>query len=248
MSDHSSEETGVPRPARGRARRWLSRVAIPACLLVIVLSLVGMAVDHLREASERIRCNIKQVGLAFHSYNDAHGRLPPAAVTDKYGRPLLSWRVLLLPYIEQDDLYKEFHLDEPWDSPHNLQLLPRMPVTYAPPGRKAKMVPPHHTTLHVFVGKRTPFEEGRELRLDRDFPDGTSSTLLFVEAGEPVPWTKPEELSYDPDGPLPDLHCLFRDGFRAGAGDSRFLRKDIPEQTLRALITRNGDDDPGAEW
>jgi hypothetical protein len=230
--------------------------------LAVVVSLLAAAVGRVQDAAERVQCNLSGVALAFHNYQDQHGGLPPAAVRGKDGAPLLSWRVLLLPYLDQNDLYEEFRLDEPWDSPHNLALLPRMPKTYAPPGRKAALVPPHHTTLQVFVGPGTsfeekrrqktveralsdksyPFSEPRGLKIPDDFPDGTSNTLLFVEAGEPVPWTKPQDLPYDPDGPLPELRCLFRDGFRACMVDASrcFVRKGAPEAALRAAITRNG--------
>src|SRR5947209_6845650 len=152
----------------------------------------------------------------MHAYNDTHGRLPPAVVYGADGKPLYSWRVLVLPFIEQQELYKQFKLDKPWDSPHNLPLLEKMPGTYAPPPGKRKKVPPSHTVLHVFVGKGTAFEGREGLRLPEDFPDGTSNTLLVVEAGPPVPWTKPEDLPYAPDRPLPNLDLLFKDGFRAG--------------------------------
>jgi hypothetical protein len=158
------------------------------------------------------------------------------------GKPLYSWRVLILPYIEQGALYKEFRLDEPWDSPHNIALLPRMPSSYTPPRYKTALVPPHHTICHVFVGKGTPFDGPKGRTLRSDFPDGRSNTLLLVEAGEPVPWTKPEDIPFDPDGPLPPLRGLFRDGFRACTADGarRFIRYDTPEASLRAAITRNG--------
>ena len=73
----------------------------------------------------------------MHNYHDVHGRLPPAAVCSADGTPLVSWRVLILPYIEQDNLFREFKLDQPWDSPHNLALVERMPQVYAVPGAKA---------------------------------------------------------------------------------------------------------------
>jgi hypothetical protein len=94
----------------------------------------------------------------------------------------------------------------------------------------------------VFVGKGAAFEGREGLRPSEDFPDGTSNTFMIVEAGKPVPWTKPEELAYDPDGPLPELTCLFHDCFRAAAVDCsvRFIPKTISEASLRALITRNG--------
>jgi hypothetical protein len=177
----------------------------------------------------------------MHNYEGVHGRLPPAAVCGEDGTPLLSWRVLILPYIEQEDLYKQFHLDEPWDSPHNLALLPKMPSSYAPPGRKAALVPPYHTVCQVFVGKGAAFEGREGLRLRDDFPDGTSDTILIVEAGEPVPWTKPQDIAFSPDGPPPELRCLFKDGFRACMADGT-RRWFAREAAHRAAITRNGDD------
>lgn len=186
----------------------------------------------------------------MHAYQGEHGRLPPAVVNGKDGEPLYSWRVLILPYIEQGELYKQFRLDEPWDSPHNLRLLPNMPAMYALPPRKASNVPPHHTVCKVFVGKGAAFEGRQGLNLPRDFPDGTSNTLLIVEAGEPVLWTKPEDLTYEPEGPLPDLRCFFRDGFRAcmADGSRHFVRKETSEATLRATITRKSGDTPGVDW
>jgi hypothetical protein len=122
-----------------------------------------------------------------------------------------------------------------------------MPATYAPPGYKKALVPPDHTICHVFVGPGTPFEGRGGLKVPGDFPDGSSNTLLFVEAGEPVPWTKPEDLSYDPVGPLPRLRGLFQDGFRAcwADGTRRHIRYDTPEDVLRAAITRNGGEKVG---
>src|SRR6516165_3014449 len=128
----------------------------------------------------------------MHTYNDQYGSLPSAAICDKDGKPLLSWRVSLLPFLEDQGLYQQFRLDEPWDSPHNLQLLPRMPRVYAP--FNGKRTPEPYTTYYqVFVGKGAAFETRKGLRLSQDFPDGTSKTFLIVEAGEPVPWTKPED-------------------------------------------------------
>jgi hypothetical protein len=178
----------------------------------------------------------------MHTYSEVHGRLPPATVCGPDGKPLLSWRVLLLPFLEQTDLYKEFRLDEPWDSPHNIKLLSKMPNIYAPPDGKKAKVPPYHTVCHVFVGRQTAFERPSGLRLQDDFPDGTNNTLLIVEAGKPVPWSKPEDLVYDPNGPLPDLRCLFSDGFRArmASASGCWIKRGIDEPTLRAAITRNG--------
>ena len=114
-------------------------------------------------------------------------------------------------------------------------------MTYAPPRYKRSKVPPHHTVIKVFHGKGAAFEGKTGVRFD-DFPDGTSNTLLIVEAGEPVPWTAPQELEYNPDGPMPRLDCSFESGFRAAFGDGsvRWVRRDTDDAALRAAITRNG--------
>jgi hypothetical protein len=187
--------------------------------------------------------------LAFHNFESAFGRFHAAAICDKGGKPLLSWRVALLPFLEEDVLYKEFRKDEPWDSAHNKKLLAKMPKLYAPPlsGKPAK---PHTTYYQVFTGPDTPFDPraasgGPNLTLGPrviDFKDGTSNTLLVVEAGEAVPWSKPVEVVYDAKKPVPKLGGLFPEGFHAALADGsvKFLGRKIDEKTLRALITPAG--------
>jgi hypothetical protein len=188
---------------------------------------------------------------ALHDYEYKHGRFPPAAVCSEDGTPLYSWRVAILPFVEQDTLYKEFHFDEPWDSPHNIQFVDRMPRIYALPPRveKRMRMPPGHTVMHVFVGKDAPFEGTVGLRI-ADITDGLSNTIFVIEAGKPVPWTKPEDLPFDPHQPLPDLQSPFKDGFRVGMGDGSviWVNKNVNEQTLRAAITRNWGDVLGGSW
>ena len=93
----------------------------------------------------------------------------------------------------------------------------------------------------MFVGKGTPFEDPRG-HPRKDLTDGTSQTFLIVEAGEPVPWTRPDELPYAPDRPVPLLGGISRDGFRVAMGDGsvRNFKEGTPEATIRAFITRNG--------
>ncbi len=185
--------------------------------------------------------NLKQIGLALHNYHDAYGAFPAAAIYSKNGKPLLSWRVAILPFLDEQTLYNELHRDEPWDSPHNRKLLDRMPKVYRHPRARPKDA--HATYYQVFTGKGALFDGKKGLTLGQiTNGDGTSYTLLVVEAAEAVPWTKPADLVYDPDRPLPRLGghfpgatpVLFADG------SVRSLRDRIKEKTLRALITWNG--------
>ena len=123
------------------------------------------------------------------------------------GKALLSWRVALLPYLGERRLYSEFRLDEPWDSPHNKKLLDRMPNVYAPPGIRTRE--PYTTFYQVLVGGGAVFEEHQRPAFPTSITDGISYTILIAEAGTASPWTKPEDLHYAPDAPLPELGGLF---------------------------------------
>jgi hypothetical protein len=178
--------------------------------------------------------------MAMHNYYGTYRQFPPAAVCGQDGKPLLSWRVLILPFIEQEALYKKFKLDEPWDSPHNIQLVTQMPPVYGP--YRNKITSDGMTYFRVFVGPGAAFEGTKGLT-SADFKDGASNTFMIVEAWDPIPWTKPEELTYDPNGPLPRLGGIVQDGsFRALFADGHV--KNIPKGTrddiIRAFITRNG--------
>jgi RNA polymerase sigma factor (sigma-70 family) len=187
---------------------------------------------------EQVANSLKQLALAMHNYHDQNKNLPPDAIYGKGGKALLSWRVAILPYLEQEALYKQFKLDEPWDSPHNKKLLAKMPKVFAPLAGKAKA---NTTFFRVFTGKDTVFPGKEGIRL-QDVLDGTSNTLMIVEAGEAVPWTKPDELPYDAKKPLPKLGGQFKDGFFLARCDGavQFVRTPINEEVFRALITRNG--------
>src|SRR5262249_31735088 len=128
-----------------------------------------------RKAARRAWCvnNLKQIGLALRNYHDDAGHFPTAAISDARGNPLLSWRVAILPYIEQWDLYSQFHLDEPWNSQHNLTLLGKMPQMYACPSDAGAQ--PAMTRYQAVTGPGTLFEKGKPITVD-DVTDGTGRT------------------------------------------------------------------------
>ncbi len=179
------------------------------------------AVAALKDEDARVQSlnNLHQLALGVYNYESQFNHLPGSAITDPAGKPLLSWRVALLPYVNQAALYQEFKLDEAWDGPHNKKLLERMPAIYAPPLQPPGWKP-NTTYYQVFVGDQTLFPPGRPMRL-QNVTDGTAFTLMIVEAGEAVPWTKPEDLPYDPARPLPALGGIFYDGFQAVFADGR---------------------------
>jgi hypothetical protein len=220
--------------------------------LVVTPLLIYLAIGSVREAAARTHSsnNLKIMALSMHDYESATGTLPPAAICDKAtGKPLLSWRVAILPYVESSNLYSQFKLDEAWDGPNNSRLIAQMPKCYTLPGDTR--APPGYTCYRVFYGNGAAFELNQGFRLS-SFPNGTSQTILIVEAGEPVPWTKPDELPYDPAGPLPPLggHYRYHDGFWAAMGDGsvRWVDNKVNPQMLRGAIERGGGMPCGGDW
>src|SRR5262249_28782235 len=154
-------------------------IVIVGCVAVVVLTLAGLQVSHWLEA-ERTRGasgptanNMRQIALGIIQYADQHrGDLPSAAIMSKDGKPLYSWRVAILPYIEEQELYDQFNLEEAWDSPHNLALLGRMPNIFA--ARSDVPKEPGMTYVQLFVGGGAAFERERQVRYPDGIPDGPS--------------------------------------------------------------------------
>ncbi|MBX9582899.1 MAG: DUF1559 domain-containing protein [Gemmataceae bacterium] len=178
-------------------------------LAPVAVGLLLPAVQKVRESAARVSDsnNLKQIGLAFHAYHDTTGKFPGPVWGMENGRPAakpgLSWRVALLPFLEQLPLYEQFKLNEPWDSDHNKKLIPLMPKVYLTPRAPAE---PGMTYYKVFVGGGAAFDpDPKKARNLAGFTDGLSNTILVAEGGEPVVWTKPDDFAFDPKGPLPDL-------------------------------------------
>lgn len=136
---------------------------------------------------------------AFEAYHEKHGRYPDTAIRDKTGKPLLSWRVALLPYLGFEDLFKKFKLDESWDSTHNWKLLDEIPWPYSD-GESRRFRHRPVTRFYLPVGPGTMFEDGKGRR-KADATDGADQTILFLKADRATPWTKPADLVFEKGKP-----------------------------------------------
>jgi hypothetical protein len=173
--------------------------------------------------------NLKQIGLAWHNYLATYNTFPPQSV----GKGL-SWRVAILPYIEQPDLYRQFNMNEPWDGPTNRRLIPLMPKIYESVGNKTK---PGFTFYQTFVGPNTINKIPTQgIRLQQ-IVDGTSNTIVIAESSRAVEWTKPDDIAISPKQPI-TLGGANPQGFLAVFADGQVQRvpRSVSQQVLRWLI------------
>jgi Tol biopolymer transport system component len=189
-----------------------------------------------RDASTQ---NLRRLGLALHNYHDTFRRLPPAYRSDESGKPLLSWRVLVLPFLEQGPLYEQFHLDEPWDSEHNRKLIAAMPAVFRSPQSRAQP----GKTNYLGVGGQRGIFPGKEGIRFASIMDGMSNTIAVVEVDDAaaIEWTRPGD--FEPDvGDLTGTLGGLRNGqFLALLADGSvdLLSSRVPRSTLYALFTRD---------
>jgi hypothetical protein len=208
----------------------------------VVGKLVMPAIMAARGAARRVQGmnNLKQLALAMFQSESTDGHFPAHAILSKEGKPLLSWRVYVLPYLEQDELFKQFHLDEPWDSANNKPLIAKMPAIFK--SAAGKPLAEGQTRYVVPTGKDTIFEGDKGHRV-ADITDGLSNTILIVEAGDDkaVTWTKPEDMAFDPQKPLAGLGTIGDDGTPVAFADGsvRMIHKSVDAETFRRLILRN---------
>ena len=193
---------------------------------------------------------LRDLAVATQNYADSAKRLPirsdVAGYFDENGKPYLSWRVHLLPFFRLDELYSQFHLDEPWDSPHNLPLTSQMPDIF----RDADDALNSTTTrFQIISGEGAPYywrSVSEHLVGPRfsDFTDGTSNTLLFVEVGDDQAntWTRPDDLDFDPSNPLSALGTISGDTIRGVLADASTieLSASIDPDTFKGLVTISG--------
>jgi hypothetical protein len=196
-------------------------------------------------AAERLRTlqskrRLALIGLAMHNTHDATKRFPARAIEDKAGRPLLSWRVRLLPLLDASELYDQFHLDEPWDSAHNRELVKQMPAAYQ--SGKNSLDATGKTVYQVPMGPGTMFS-GRSGPRAADLAGVLGDTIMAVETDDThaVVWTQPDDFRYDTKQPFAGLAEHWIDGKRRvqvlmGDGAVNRLAIDEPAAAVRALF------------
>jgi prepilin-type processing-associated H-X9-DG protein len=173
---------------------------IAAFMLSMLSALLIPATPSAREAARRNQCmnNLKQIALAVLNYESANRVLPPAYLADANGKPIHSWRVLILPYLGEVVLFKKYNLNEPWDGPNNSKLAAQIPEVYRCPSHlDSKDGDSTETSYFAVVGPETVFP-GSVRRAFTQIPDGTANTVIVIEAsGLGVNWMEPRDVSID---------------------------------------------------
>jgi len=186
--------------------------------------------------------NLKQLMLAMHNYHDTAKAFPAAAISAKDGKKLLSWRVALLPYLGEPELYNQFHLDEPWDSDHNKKLITKMPAVYGSMNASRDQRSKGMTTYVGLVADKTLFGSDEPVAI-RKITDGTSNTIALVDANsdKAVIWTEPVDLQVDLQQPVKGLQGQNDNRFIVGMcdGSVRMVPDTIAVQVLQALFQIN---------
>jgi len=213
---------------------------IAVALLLPAVSAQGKAVERVKGIN-----NLKQIGIAMHNFHDVYRALPAGYSADEDGKALLSWRVHILPFVEQQALYNQFHLDEPWDSQHNKALIARMPKIYRAPGSKSES----GLTNYLGVGGADgvfvrPADGSRLGARFAKITDGTANTMMTVEVSDKsaLIWTKPGDFSPNMEDPFRGLLGLHPGGFQAGFvdGSVRFISDAIDIDVLKGVFTKAG--------
>jgi prepilin-type processing-associated H-X9-DG protein len=234
----------IPKPRLRRQFKLLELMAVVAVIAVLI-ALFLPAFRSSRPAAHRAQCanNLKQIALALHTYESDFKALPPAYTIDAQRRPLHSWRTLILPYLEQEELYKSIDLSKPWNDPVNAKALKTpLPVFRCP----IASGPLNTTTYLAIVAPNSCFlaTEGRRLA---EIADAHSATLMLIEADDEsaVPWMAPTDADESlvlSLGPKSRLHHA--GGMNAGFvdGSVRFLKASMSPETRRALVSISGGD------
>ena len=230
--------------------KWVAAITGGVLSSGLIVTLLLPAVQSARTPARRSQRsnNLKQIGLGLQVYADVHGCFPPAYVADDNGRPMHSWRVLILPYIEQKVLFDQYDFAEPWDGPHNRLLANQTPICYRCPSDAPW---PGVTTSYLAVAGEETIWPATGGTAWSQFCDGTSNTIAVVEvAGSGINWMEPRDLPFSAlkkgVNSTSGLGVSSRHANAASVlfcdGHTSTIDATIPIGTLEALCTRSGNE------
>lgn len=243
-------------PINKRQYLW---VLITTSILVISGVWLSRAVWFAREAARQSVCegHLNQLAMAFYNYHDVYGSFPPAYVADDSGKPMHSWRVLILPFIDERKLYEQYDFSEPWNGPNNSRL--KMPDNFCdkfhcPSGELSSTS--SETEYVVVTGEPTPFP-GAKASTMKQFTDGLENTILLVEiTNSNIHWMEPRDLEFDSmsfqvnDSHQPSISAphplgpvvVFADGITGYR-----IHNSLRPETLKGLLTIAGGEEASRE-
>jgi prepilin-type processing-associated H-X9-DG protein len=221
----------------------------------ILIALLLPAVQAAGEAARQMQCanNLKQIGLAMHNYHDQYNCFPPAYIADENGRPMHSWRVLLLPFMDQQALYEQYDFKEPWDGPNNSRLVGTIDNVFYRCPSEDSTVGRSQTSYVMIVGPGTISDGPTPTRISQ-IADGTSNTIMLVEVtGSGIHWAEPRDLK------LEEVTFAVNDGAGNGIGSrhpgvanvllcdgtAHSIDESIDPELLRDITTIAGGEDVG---
>ena len=237
---------------------WFLRALAVVAIGVLLVGLLLPATRSARPAAYRMQCanNLKQIGLALLNYEDVYGTLPPAYIANADGTPMHSWRVLILPFLEQGALYKQYRFDEPWNGPNNSRMADQIPSIYRCPSfspQHDRNAEPTDSALHtpyvVLCDENTPFPGSRAMSIS-EIKDGASETLAVAEVdSECVPWMAPRDIDVAGFARVLNKSKHRRQhtgGLHAAMvnGTVRFISQTIDRDMLHQLSTASGGEAP----
>lgn len=227
-------------------RRRFDPVPLVFILLIVLGVMIPLLDSHFSRTSGRPRSvtksNLKQIGLALHNYHEQHSTFPPGAITNRQNRPLQSWQALILPFLDQEGIYKRIDLQQAWDSPVNRPPFQQeIPVYLSPKTRQTRS--PDGYALSHFAGNRLVLKQNAGMKILESITDGMSNTIMAMELGERFkPWGDPTSLTLPTAVIGPGKKSLSQGGNHVllGDGSVHFISQDIDPAILKALSTPDG--------
>ena len=244
--------TDIVMPPRSLAWTVVKVAGISFFGFVIILFLLGPLSRGrgTREAVRRTQCkiNLKQIAVALHEYHDVYEAFPPAVVRDTDGKPLHSWRTLILPFIDQQALYNSIDLSKPWDAAVNQKARETNVSEFRCPSVSSSL-PDGSTTYLAVVGEHAALHPSVPRRL-QEIADGNPNTLLVVEVTQDraIPWMQPFDMDVELlMSAVDDVRQSHSGGFQGALcdGSVRFMLTTIDKATLRSLTTIDGNETIG---